>query len=76
MREFRLVPDDPPHEKARKRCAMLRRIEQEKESHRNAQVGLGPQLPPRDPQEIADAWVAKRRERREQYERKLREGKL
>jgi hypothetical protein len=75
VKEFCLTPDNPPHEKARKRSAMLRRIEQERESRRNAQVGLGPQLPPRDPQEIADAWVAKRRERREQYERKLREGK-
>ena len=43
MKEFRLRPDDPPKEKERKRTAMLRRIEQEKQVKRESLIGQGPQ---------------------------------
>ena len=43
MKEFYLTPDSTPAEKARKRSAMLRRIEQEKQVKRESLIGQGPQ---------------------------------
>ena len=44
MKPFRLVPDLPPQERARKKNAMLDRLEKEKLVKIEANVGAGPEL--------------------------------
>lgn len=44
MKPFRLVPDLPLKERARKKNAMLNRLEKEKLAKIDANVGAGPEL--------------------------------